>query len=257
MNQSDYEQTDPFGRLLARSSNPSGLCILLILAWMAASDDNVDDAESEILRDLGSAWSGTGDATRVIQIARTASDTSLAIAFNALRLIESSMRRPFLDLAITMALADGRLTPGESHILRLIADVLGLPPSELDDAFRKITGHPIPAPANLGSRHWWNRGRSSGASEGPNTGGGGSHNRERRTENPRSANTHPDIAMIKALAVLGLDEHAKESDIRAAYLRMAQVHHPDRYASLGDEAVRAAEASFRRIKEAYDFLTRR
>ncbi len=240
-----YMKEDRFGRLLSRSTNQAGLCTLLVLAWMAASDDEVDDRESTLLHELGSAWGHGEEVDAVIGIARAPSDVALALAFNALRHLETEMRVPFLELAMTLALADGRLTPGESHILRLIADVLGVSPETLNATFHGFTGSDMPAPADLGSRQWW-KNRSQGGS-GHSSGG-------RHTGSGRTSGSDPDIARLKALAVLGLDEDAGSSEIRAAYRRMAQVHHPDRFASLGEEAVKAAEASFRRIREAHDFL---
>lgn len=63
-----------------------------------------------------------------------------------------------------------------------------------------------------------------------------------------------DIEWLKALAVLGLDEGATQKEVKVAYLRMAQVHHPDKYAALDDEAVEAATKAFTRIQNAYDYL---
>ncbi|MYL23151.1 DnaJ domain-containing protein [Halomonas alkaliantarctica] len=58
----------------------------------------------------------------------------------------------------------------------------------------------------------------------------------------------------RALAVLGLTEGANRSDIRRAYRRMAQLHHPDRFFSESEQQVALASARFQRIKNAYDYL---
>ena len=57
--------------------------------------------------------------------------------------------------------------------------------------------------------------------------------------------------------MLGLDETATPTDIRAAYRRLATVHHPDRFSTMGPEAVAAASESFRRLTVAYERLTAR
>ncbi len=62
-------------------------------------------------------------------------------------------------------------------------------------------------------------------------------------------------ARVRALAMLGLDEAATPEQIRTAFRRMSQIHHPDRFAALGNQAVHAATESFRRIREAYEYLT--
>ncbi|WP_404298330.1 DnaJ domain-containing protein [Halomonas sp.] len=58
----------------------------------------------------------------------------------------------------------------------------------------------------------------------------------------------------RALAVLGLTEGATPGDIRRAYRRMAQHHHPDRFFSKSEQQVMLASARFQRIKNAYDYL---
>ncbi|KAF2818838.1 heat shock protein DnaJ, partial [Ophiobolus disseminans] len=51
---------------------------------------------------------------------------------------------------------------------------------------------------------------------------------------------------------LGLDASASNSDIKAAYRRLALVHHPDKNLTAAGEATDAAE--FRRVNEAYELL---
>ena len=54
--------------------------------------------------------------------------------------------------------------------------------------------------------------------------------------------------------MLGLEEDASQNDVVAAFRRLAKVHHPDRFQTLGPEAQRAAHETFIRIKNAYDML---
>ncbi|MGY4877158.1 J domain-containing protein [Vreelandella aquamarina] len=61
----------------------------------------------------------------------------------------------------------------------------------------------------------------------------------------------------RALAVLGLSIGASRQDIRRAYRKMAQLHHPDRFFSQSDHQVALASARFQRIKSAYDYLMQR
>jgi len=58
---------------------------------------------------------------------------------------------------------------------------------------------------------------------------------------------------IEALRVLGLNEEATEDDIKAAYKEMAQILHPDRFASSKKLQDRATE-QFKNLQEAYDIL---
>ncbi len=155
-----YMQEDQFGRLLGQSGNQAGLCILLVLAWMAASDDDVDEEETGMLRELAVAWGNSDEVVSVIGVARSPSNAALSLAFSALRQMEPKMRLPFIELAITMALSDGKLTPGESHTLRLIADVLEITPASLNTAFHGITGSDLPPAGDLPGLHPLPRRRS-------------------------------------------------------------------------------------------------
>ncbi|MCL2826669.1 MAG: J domain-containing protein, partial [Eggerthellaceae bacterium] len=57
----------------------------------------------------------------------------------------------------------------------------------------------------------------------------------------------------EALRVLGLDEDATAQDIKVAYKEMAQILHPDRFASSKKLQDRATE-QFKNLQEAYDLL---
>ena len=59
---------------------------------------------------------------------------------------------------------------------------------------------------------------------------------------------------IEALRVLGLDETATADDIKVAYKEVAQILHPDRFASSKKLQNRATE-QFKNLQEAYEFLT--
>jgi len=58
---------------------------------------------------------------------------------------------------------------------------------------------------------------------------------------------------IEALRILGLNEEATEEDVKAAYKEMAQILHPDRFASSKKLQDRATE-QFKNLQEAYDLL---
>ncbi|MGA4493465.1 J domain-containing protein [Vreelandella venusta] len=74
--------------------------------------------------------------------------------------------------------------------------------------------------------------------------------RRQQHERPSS----PADRHTRALAVLGLTPGANRADIRRAYRRMAQLHHPDRFYSGSEHQVALASTRFQRIKSAYDYL---
>ncbi|XUO86089.1 DnaJ domain-containing protein [Halomonas sp. KM072] len=75
----------------------------------------------------------------------------------------------------------------------------------------------------------------------------------RRERYQRATNPPPDRT-TRALAVLGLTPGASKTEVRKAYRRMAQLHHPDRFYSESEHQVALASARFQRIKNAYDYL---
>jgi DnaJ like chaperone protein len=59
----------------------------------------------------------------------------------------------------------------------------------------------------------------------------------------------------KACACLGLEEKATVAEIKKAYRTLVQQYHPDKLIASSQEERDAAEAKFREIQEAYEFLT--
>ena len=53
-------------------------------------------------------------------------------------------------------------------------------------------------------------------------------------------------------AILGVAPDATDAEVRTAYRRMAQKHHPDKVAHLGPDVQRAATEKFRTINEAWE-----
>ena len=52
--------------------------------------------------------------------------------------------------------------------------------------------------------------------------------------------------------VLGVNKGASESEIKSAYRKMAKKYHPDKVASLGEQAQQAAKEKFQEINNAYE-----
>ncbi|MBR9906122.1 MAG: J domain-containing protein, partial [Gammaproteobacteria bacterium] len=80
-----------------------------------------------------------------------------------------------------------------------------------------------------------------------------SYHQEQRNRQQRTSPPPPDRT-TRALSVLGLTPGATRIEVRHAYRRMAQLHHPDRFYSESEHQVALASARFQRIKNAYDYL---
>ena len=57
-----------------------------------------------------------------------------------------------------------------------------------------------------------------------------------------------------AYKILEIDASATQSEIKAAYRRMAKKYHPDKVLHLGKEHQKGAEEKFRKVQEAYEQL---
>lgn len=56
-------------------------------------------------------------------------------------------------------------------------------------------------------------------------------------------------------AVLELEDGADEKEVKAAYRKLVKKYHPDRLGDVGDDVKDAAAEKFRKVQEAYEFLT--
>ena len=56
--------------------------------------------------------------------------------------------------------------------------------------------------------------------------------------------------LAEAYKVLGVAPSATDSEVKAAFRKMALKHHPDRVAALGEDVRKAAERKFQEINEA-------
>ena len=224
-----------FANILSVSDQAGRLSVIAILAWIAASDGQVDEAEQILLCQL----SKTSDQNTqiAIEIGKRNRVYGLRLASNLITKMGKQQSELLVVLAVGMCLADGYVKPSETHILLYLADLTGVGFLRLNSIFREATGHSFPELGDPSSAHFWKT-REGTRSRGSRTGSTSSH-LDRRSE---------------AFAILGLSNASTEKEIKAAYRRLASIHHPDRFSTLGPEAIQAASKTFRRIKEAHDIL---
>ncbi len=236
-----------FEQLLGRGGNPLGTSVLMVLAWIAASDRDVATAERRQLEQIARASEHGSEIETLIRCALQRDLGALQLACEVVREhFLSEKAALFIEMAIGMVVADSYLRPAENYILRFIADLLNVDRRRLNELFIETTGREIPEPSDPSIASFWRaKADARRRANGDGDEGAGQSSRARPTRDHRARNSY---------AVLGLEYGASLEDVKRAYRRMAQVHHPDKYASLGKEAVAAATSTFQRIQEAYQYL---
>jgi DnaJ like chaperone protein len=219
-----------FQHVLSVSDDGPRLCVIAILSWIASSDGAVDEQERTLLNQFPADFDHQKQLA--VEIGQRARPSGLRLACNVVQQMNTQQKNLLLEFSLAMSLADGYLKPSESQILLFLADLTGVGFRGLNELFRGATGKEFPETSDLSSARWW---------------------KSRQAPKPES-NHGKSAERAKALAVLGLDEDATQNEVREAYRRLASIHHPDRFYSLGPEAVEAANQSFRRIKNAFDYL---
>jgi DnaJ like chaperone protein len=131
--------------------------------------------------------------------------------------------RMFLEIQIQAALADGRLTQAEEHVLLRICRQLGVSES----AFRMLE-RMIRAALGVGAE----RAEGGGPGPGPSA----------------------EMDLADAYAILNLTPEAGEAEVKRAYRRLRSQHHPDKLVSKGlpEEMMKLATQKSHEIRTAYE-----
>lgn len=241
-----HTSTARFHDVFLRSDNRVGLSIVSILAWIAASDGRISEEEANDLRRLTESGSNVDELQLAIECAKETNIRTLQLACEVIRHLDEDSRALFLQMAIGMAVADGYLAVSENHLLRFMADLLCFGPTALESIFEDVTNRPLPSPGDPSTVEWWDQREAATSGSAAGVAGGDSSN--------ESTTARSDGTDVHAWAVLGLEPGASVDEIRSTYRRLAHIHHPDRYSSLGPEAVQAATITFQRIQRAYEYL---
>lgn len=141
-----------------------------------------------------------------------------------------------MELLCGVAGADGEVRQQSIHILFFLADFFGISREELRRIYLKMNSAILPEPGDPGSIAWWEM-----EEEKSQTG----------THQTSLADT---MSSEKALKVLGLPSNANPKAIKAAYRRLAQHFHPDRYQSKDAETQQKAKKAFILVQKAYEVL---
>ncbi|GEA60423.1 co-chaperone DjlA [Vibrio comitans] len=136
----------------------------------------------------------------------------------------------FLELQISAAFADGSIHPNERDVLHIVAEVLGFSAAQLE--------------RRLKMQEAAYRFQQSGGYGGQYSGGG----------YQQQATTQDQIAA--AYEILGVEASAEPKEIKRAYRKLMNEHHPDKLSAKGlpPEMLEVAKEKAQEIQNAYDVV---
>ena len=224
-------------------------CVKLLLLWLAASDGNVDESELEFASSQFPEGAGTIATSDLLKAIREGDVASLETALRTLAHESRELRSAFLDLAITMSMADREMAIPENHILRFYADALHLGAGNLEKRFQAICGRSLEEPGDPGSPAWW---AQAGAAPAPVRPDPAPADPVARVVSGTGAGAG--MTAAQACTVLGIAEGAQQEAIEQAYHKLSRLFHPDRVAPMGEAAASIARRRFEKIQAAYGVL---
>lgn len=142
--------------------------------------------------------------------------------FNAICGRQRSLKRMFVEILLSAGFADGHLHPSEDKVIQYVAERIGFSTIEYRAAVAMMSA----------ARDYFT-GRAGGS---------------RASESPSGPTLSQDYA------ILGVDERADNDDVKRAYRRLMNQHHPDKLVSKGmpEEMIQLATERTREIRAAYD-----
>lgn len=264
----------PFELLLLKSRNQTDTAALLLLAWVASSKGSLSETDRQRLDTLAAGFRHGHGHDALLDIARAQDLGAIQLAAEVLQKDRwGEPASPFLRQAIELAASDGKPSAATNHVLRFLADLLGTPPQHFERLFAEVAGRAFERPEDPSRADYWHareharqqqqerrereQSRQQYQHDDRRQQRSGHHERHRShhgdgaSHRDRSA---PNDRTLRALHILGLEAEASRGEIKKAYRRLAQTHHPDRFFSLGERDVASASLRFQKIKKAYEYL---
>jgi len=226
-------------------------CVRLLLLWVAASDGRIDESELDFASSNFPETEDTVATSDLLEVIRTNDLHAMERAIRAVTEQSREMRTAFLDMAITMAMADHEIAISENHILRFYAEALYLGDGMLEKRFQAISGSALSMPADPGSPDWWKK-HEAEIQDSVET--NESAKRGERENAMRSEPKHPEMTVEQAREILGVGADANQVEIERAYRSFAAIFQVQRVESMGNAAVSVASRQLQKIEEAYGLL---
>lgn len=173
---------------------------------------------------------------------------------------DKDLLRFFIEIQLEAALADGELHPAEQQLLLLICQRLHFSSHEFQQLWSRQW-------ASQAFRQWYTQQTNYGFDQGfdERMGGGSSQSRgEFRGGSKRYyqsdargyTRSSSESSLQNAYGVLGIDKTASPQEIKKAYRRLMNQHHPDKLASRGlpPDMMTLAKEKTQQIRAAYDLI---
>jgi DnaJ-domain-containing protein 1 len=225
--------------------------VKLLLLWVASSDGKLEEEELEFASSQFPDETGPISTAEFLAVIRNSDVSVIESAIRAVANESRELRTAFLDMAISMSMADKEIEFAENHILRFYADALHLGQGLLEKRFKAISGLELPEPGDPGHPAWWEQMSLDGYGLQPETGKPGEDIAQKPGSETRPA---AGMSIAQAQAVLGVSLNATQADIERNYQDLAAIFQVDRVEAMGAAAVSVANSRFRKIQQAYQLL---
>ena len=195
-----------------------------VMGHLAKADGRVSESEIAVAQNIMAQMQlNEGQRKAAIELFNTGKQPDFPLDESLQQLkIEchhrTTLLKMFLEIQVQAALADGSVHGTERRVLGRISDQLGFPPGFIDEVLRFIRGT----------------------------------SREGDTERavPRG------ISLKDAYDILGVKQSVSDADLKRAYRRLMNQHHPDKLVAKGlpDEMMKIATEKTQKIQKAYDMI---
>lgn len=198
----------------------------IVMGHLAKSDGRVSEVEIAAARDVMQRMQlGEADTRLAMDLFNRGKRPDFPVDDQVARFRRHCGSEPqlvylFLEIQVDLALASGSVTPGQRELLARIADALGVGRIDL-----------LRIEALLRARR---RGAPAGAQAG-------------------------DSGLERAYATLGVEAAASDAEVKTAYRRLMNEHHPDKAAARGlpESMRRLAEERTQEIRAAWELVRER